>query len=288
MNNPANISRKITLKAFNMLDPHTLAQQGWELEQQEKYPEAIALYQKAWQLQPDSLWSEALNLLAIEAAEKQQSQLAQQLWQQAITQAPDYPEAHFNLGQFLIQEGESRGINYLKEATALDPNWPEAHYQLGLQQCNQGQFPEAEASLKHAISLQPDWADPYYTLGMVYYHQKLWQKAKKLFLKVLSIQPEYSDAHFALGQIFFCTLNYEKATAAYERFLSLSKSRPQRESALLNMAWIYCFYKKDFDKPIELAQQIVNYDLDNIGITITLLYSYLNKGQLTSAWSVGS
>ncbi len=337
-----------------MLDPHTLAQQGWELEQQERYPEAIALYQKAWQLQPDSLWPEALNLLAIEAAEKQQPQIAEQLWQQAITQAPDYPEAHFNLGQVLIQKGENRGINYLKEAAALDPNWPEAHYQLGLQQCNQGQFAEAEASLKQAISLQPDWVDPYHTLGMVYYHQKLWQpataafqraidlgnsdattyyhlgvawleqgqfaeaeaslkqaislqpdwvtpyhtlsmtyyhqnlwqKTKELCLKMLSIQPEYSTAYFLLGQILFYTLNYDKAIAAYENFLSFSKSSSLREVALMNMAWAYQFYR-DFDKSIELAQQIIDYDLNNIGTTITLVHSYFDKGEFTSAWSVG-
>jgi tetratricopeptide (TPR) repeat protein len=121
---------------------------------------------------------------------------------------------------------------------------------------------------------------------MTYYHQNLWQKTKELCLKMLSIQPEYSTAYFLLGQILFYTLNYDKAIAAYENFLSFSKSSSLREVALMNMAWAYHFYR-DFDKSIELAQQIIDYDLNNIGTTITLVHSYFDKGEFTSAWSVG-
>ena len=54
------------------------------------------------------------------------------LLRQALELKPNYPEAHYNLGIALKEQGDlTAAINSYNTALQLKPNYPEAHLNLG-------------------------------------------------------------------------------------------------------------------------------------------------------------
>ena len=70
--------------------------------------------------------------LAVRYMEVGQVALAEQELREAIRLAPDFPDAHYNLGSVLQAQGSIRqAIGAYRRAIALDPTYSEAHNNLG-------------------------------------------------------------------------------------------------------------------------------------------------------------
>jgi tetratricopeptide (TPR) repeat protein len=118
---------------------------------------------------------------------------AERFWKVAVANAPDYAEAHYNLGVLQFQRGHlpaaahsfsrvvllspahaaamnnlgavlvklrrfAEAAVLLQRSVALDPANPQAFNNLGLALIELGRIPEARASLAQAIRLKPDFS----------------------------------------------------------------------------------------------------------------------------------
>ena len=89
-------------------------------------------------------------------------------YEQAITLRGDYGEAYNNLGNALLERGDSaRAIEALRKAVALMPGAADARANLGNAYKAAGMLTAAEEAYRKAIALQPNSAAAYQNLAMV-------------------------------------------------------------------------------------------------------------------------
>ena len=82
---------------------------------------------------------------------------AEASFREAIRLAPDFAEAHANLGLLLDQEGmPSEAEHHYLHSITLNPDLGNTHMNLGALLANQKRFEEAEAAYRRALELIPD------------------------------------------------------------------------------------------------------------------------------------
>ncbi|NJL42331.1 MAG: GNAT family N-acetyltransferase [Pseudanabaena sp. SU_2_4] len=119
---------------------------GLALQEQGKWEEAIACYQKARELQPDSLEIEVSLANALHAQRKLSSE-----------EKARYAVMNLDLGNKSRQEGDLKiAIVYYRQAIEMNPDLVDAHFNLGLVLQEQGKWEEAIACYQKAREFQPD------------------------------------------------------------------------------------------------------------------------------------
>ena len=82
------------------------------------------------------------------------------LYRAALSTAPDYAEAHANLGHELLKAGHlDQALTHLTRSLALNPNLAGAQGDLGLLLAARGQFDQARLHIERALSIAPATAD---------------------------------------------------------------------------------------------------------------------------------
>ena len=124
--------------------------------------------------------------LAVRYLDIGQVALAREHLEQSIALAPDFPDAHYNLGGVALAEGDAAAaITAYREAIALRPNYPEAHNNLGGLLTATGALDEALVHYRLAVRFDPGHSGAHYNLA-----------------NVLLARGETQDAirHYRLGQ----------------------------------------------------------------------------------------
>lgn len=82
---------------------------------------------------------------------------AEEYFRQALQLAPNYAQAHLQLGRVLENRGDKKGaFEEYKDAVAYAPQWAEAHFHYG-RLCNQfGDYLCARYSFEQVLKLAPD------------------------------------------------------------------------------------------------------------------------------------
>jgi len=141
-----------------------LLERGAALEQEERYNEAVRLYQEAQELMPDDV----APYLALAGAYKALGE-----WDNALEQS--------------------------KKAVEVDPEDAGAQRELGLLLCLHSEYEPCIEALEKAIELAPDDSlNRYWQQGA----QDGVEKAREQYLKALRLDPEYGQAYFALGTLY--------------------------------------------------------------------------------------
>ncbi len=121
---------------------------------------AADAYRRALELAPD--WIEAHINLGTTLYGLQQMEEAQQHYTTAAQIEPGNPLAHFNLGCVLEQLGDTdRAIEHLRRAVHIAPSLADAHLNLALAYEKRGQKHEARKHLSQYLLYEPrgPWAD---------------------------------------------------------------------------------------------------------------------------------
>ena len=149
-------------------------------------------------------------------------QEAELLLRKAIAIKPDFPEAHYNLGNTLTDLGELQEAELsLRQAIELKPNYAKAHSNLGIVFRSLGKLQEAELSTRKAIELKPDFSQAHYNLGNILRDFGNLQDAEISTRKAIELNPCLTEAHINLGNILREIGNLHEAESSLRKAIEI-------------------------------------------------------------------
>ena len=128
---------------------------GNVLRKRRRFDEAAARYRRAIEIAPD--YAEAHNNLGVVLDDPGQSAEAAEHFRKALEINPEYVYAHNNLGVLLLRQGKcSDAIEHFQAAIALAPKFAQPHANMGRALSLQGRNAEAAAQWRTFLRLKPD------------------------------------------------------------------------------------------------------------------------------------
>jgi predicted O-linked N-acetylglucosamine transferase (SPINDLY family) len=256
---------------------------GVAYEESERLDEAVASYERALALQPDS--ADAYNNMGVALRKQGKLTEASASYRQALFINPHFAMAHNNLGVAFQDEGKLHEAEACyRQAIAISPAYCDPHNHLGNILSAQGNVAEAEGCYREALRIQPDNAETLNNLAMLlgstgnvaeaiecleaavrvkpYFaeaHNNLGAMLTKVgnifqgqihYQRALELRPTYSEAHYNLGNALLDQARPGEAIKSFQRALEL---RPDTQSARGN--YLMCLnYLPDVDPDFVLAE----------------------------------
>ncbi|MDQ7783904.1 MAG: tetratricopeptide repeat protein [Desulfomonilaceae bacterium] len=176
---------------------HILSNYGGELMKARRYPEAIALFEKALAIQPES------------------------------------HEIHGNLGSASLGQGRAgQAVKYFQKAIELKPDSAKAQMELGNAYLKLGKTSEAVTHYERARGLTPRSAVPLVGLANVLHLVGKPEEAVAAYRRAIDLDPASADAHTRLGNILLGRGKVHDALSHYE---SAVKASPHSAIAYNNV-----------------------------------------------------
>ena len=124
-------------------------------------------------------------------------------FKQAVKDAPEYAEAHYNLGRFQLEHQNLSGaVEQYKAAIGCRKRFPEALNNLGEAYLRLGESERAIQSFQAALDIRPGFVAAHFNLGMALNEQGMRKEAEKQFRQTLVLAPQTAAAHIELGLLF--------------------------------------------------------------------------------------
>lgn len=160
----------------------------------------------------------ALGMIAQQAG----SRLAIDLFGMVLAATPDHIDAHFYLGNALLQDGRlaDAEASYAR-ALAVAADHADAIYQLGVIAHLQGRLDEAIARYRQAIALQPDAPAKLGNLGVALDAQDRFAEAAHCLRQALALDPQNAETFFNLGNTLKSLGQTDEAIACYRHAIEL-------------------------------------------------------------------
>jgi tetratricopeptide (TPR) repeat protein len=278
----------------------------------------------------ESLWSATLAAnpqawgahynLGLVLAKKNQTDLAENHFRQALDIDPSFAEAHYNLGILLLSQGRipeaishleksanlkkdfsdahyglavaySRlnltelAVKQLHETVRLRPDYAEAYYQLGVGLESQEKSEEAADSLTHAVALRPDYPEAQFLLGQILARQGRTGAAVEHYVSALRSKADFADAHTRLAA---CLAEQGKSEESLRHYLEAIRLNPRDLEAQNNAAWLLATHPddhiRDGQKALELARSAVELAQGKVPTVLgTLAAAYAEAGRFAEA-----
>ncbi|MCY3843252.1 MAG: tetratricopeptide repeat protein [Acidobacteria bacterium] len=228
--------------------------------------------------------------LAVRYMEVGQVALAEQELREALRLAPDFPDAHYNLGSVLQAQGSVRqAIGSYRRAIAIDPTYSEAHNNLGALLDTTGDRANALAHYRLAVEFGPREAAAHYNLGLALMARRRADEpvteAVEAFRQAVALDPGYADARASLGAALLVEGDPEAAIAQYEQAVALDPAAPR---ALVELAWLLATAPegalRDVGRAIALAERARSlYGSTHPVVLDTLAAAYAGDGRFEEA-----
>jgi predicted O-linked N-acetylglucosamine transferase (SPINDLY family) len=145
----------------------------------------------------------------------------------ALTLAPDYVEARYNLATALhrLQRYEAAAVHY-RQVVAVDAGNADAHNNLGAALQELKRFDEAVAHFRKTLALNPNHAQAHNNLATAFKEIGRFDEAAAHYQKALAINPGDAEVHSNLGSVL---LELKRYDAAAEAFDAAIKHNPELE-----------------------------------------------------------
>jgi tetratricopeptide (TPR) repeat protein len=181
-----------------------------------------------------------LDLLAIIARQRGNSERAVELWEKLVTRQPVNAEAHFELGQDLIRVGRaSEALSHWETAIEINPDYGEALYNLqlyvGREQPEKAQVygtRYTDFRKRHELTEWPDALD-YFALNSA--RSRNWPQAVARLREAMAICKgcrSEQDIHKSLGLIYSRCGDFERGKAELHKALDLRSNDAEAAEAL--------------------------------------------------------
>jgi tetratricopeptide (TPR) repeat protein/2-polyprenyl-3-methyl-5-hydroxy-6-metoxy-1,4-benzoquinol methylase len=194
--------------------------EGNALEEQGRFPEALARYEAAVQADPQCARAHVNrgNIL-LARGEIDEARSAYEL---AIACDPRYAGAHFNLGNLLTRAGEfERALLHYQTAIDIRPDFADAFVALGNALDSLGRAAEAAQSYERALAINPGYAEVHLNLGMLAATQGRNDEAVICMRRAIGIRPDNASAHYHLGVALFGLGRNAEAADSFRAALAL-------------------------------------------------------------------
>lgn len=206
--------------------PTALEQQAFQLIQQNRHQEALAIYNALIQ-QGTSSHLVYFNAAAITTLQGDRLG-AIALLQTALDINPNHANSHFSLGNALQQEGQQEGaIHHYRQAIELDPTFAQAHNNLGIALQSLKNPEQALACLETAVELLPSDANSLFNLGNVLIDLNRIEQAIEAYERAAELGCQLPMLFNNLGNAFREIGRLEASQAAFERALKLDPQLPE-------------------------------------------------------------
>jgi tetratricopeptide (TPR) repeat protein len=238
--------------------------QGRQLAQSGKHAEAIPLFQKALEEEPDN--QAVIYALGLSSLEVGNAADAEAAFQKLLALNPEYPAANYYLGraqaagyknaaaiasyrkeidispdkktnllehiaqvQMEMAKTQPAALEQarltLEEIRTADPKNANALSQLAEIYRQQGKRQEQEEMYRLLAEADPQNADvTFFNLGAIAFNANRREEAANNFRKALEVNPKHADAHYQLAQCLVGMGKFPEAVAHYEQYLTLEPS----------------------------------------------------------------
>ncbi len=144
------------------------------------------------------------------------------LWADTVVKCPDNARAHFNLGELLLETGDTAGaIREDREAVRLKPNFASAHNNLADALFQAGDLAGAMQHAGAAVRINPALAEGHVNLGNVFFRTGRMTEALAQYQQAVRLKPDDATMHRNLGSALSGLNRLADATREYERALQL-------------------------------------------------------------------
>ena len=127
---------------------------GREHFNRRRFPEAMAQFRQALELDPDQV--EAHYYLALALTLRGELDPAADHYREVLLRRPDSIDAHYNLGVVQLRQGKPDGaVQHFEQALRLNPEHLDAHYALGSALLKTGQAHAAVSHFEEALRINP-------------------------------------------------------------------------------------------------------------------------------------
>ncbi|QLE56928.1 serine/threonine-protein kinase [Nostoc sp. TCL26-01] len=204
------------VNSINTNNATELTKQGNILFELQRYPDALAIYQKAVTIRPD--YAQGWHGKAKTLGELKQYQKALIAYDKTIQLQPNYVEAWSGRG-FTLQSLQryAEAIASFDKALKLNNNYPEVWNARAVAFSNLKQYDQALKSYEKALEFQPDAYEIWYSKGLVLQNLQEYEKAIDAYNKALEIKSDYAPAWYNLGNAKVKLNRYEDAFQAYDK-----------------------------------------------------------------------
>jgi len=247
-------------------------------EQNERFEEAVAAYEKAFEIEPMDDVRVAIGNLHMRLGNDKEAGK----WLKAGVDSGDTkPEVVYNYAVSLIREEKYHAaIPSLRSVTKQRPEMTQAW--IALAQCLQKtkQYSQAIEPYEKAFELQPDPKLAFH-LGSVAKKAKQYDKAIEAYNKALELDPTYTSAQYNLSLAYMRADRYEEAVEAFDKLVEMEGDSYR---AYYSQGLSF-YYMGRYDEALEsydmaLEQKETKNVLNNIG----LVYDKLGNKKEAAVW----
>ena len=257
---------------------------GNALCQKGKVDEAIVHYQRALQIEPNSV--KAHIVLGNALLQKGNVDEAIPFYQKALQIEPENSEAHNNLGNALLQKGNlNEAITQFQKALQVKPDYADACYNLGNALLQKGNVDKAISYYQKALQIEPKSVKAHINLGNAMFQKGNADEAIPHYQTALQIKPENSEAHNNLGNALLQKGKVDEAIVHYQKALQI---KPDNVEVQKNLAWVLATCPqaslRNGNKAVELAQRANQLTGDGNPVFLgTLAAAYAEAGRFPEA-----
>ena len=205
---------------------------GITLAHQERFPDAIAAYQKAIAIAPRDPQTNFNLGLAYFKTNRLNDAIAP--LRTAAEVMPDYPQIDLILGMSLYGAGHFRAAGAALERSRAEGQAQTAEFQQVLAQCylRTKEYEKATTELTGLLRLNPDSASTHMFLGEAEDANGRSDKAIEQFRLAIAADDRLPDLHFGLGYLLWKDRFYEEAEAQFRKEIALDPKHTQALSYL--------------------------------------------------------
>jgi superkiller protein 3 len=192
----------------------------------------VLLYGAALAAVPDEAKREYNRGIELTQAKKPDSAIAAYL--AAIKIAPDYLDAHINIGALYYEKGDlAKATEHLDEAIALDSNNIPALKSLGQVHFKAKNYDGAIGAFKHYSTLNATDASVWSLLGQAYKKKGDEKNALDAFNKAVAADPKDYKTLYHIGNVHREAKRFTEAMGAYRKAIAIN---PNYVEAYYNLA----------------------------------------------------
>ncbi|MBL8111771.1 MAG: tetratricopeptide repeat protein, partial [Acidobacteria bacterium] len=161
-------------------------------------------------------------------------------YRRLVQRFPGEVEHYLRLAKLLVGEQRpAEAIDVLRRGLVVDPDDRYLHNTLSNVYSDAGRHEEAIAEANRTVALDPQEPNALDTLAAAHHWAGHYEEALEVYGRALSLNPEFGVAIIHLGNLHFEMGRYRDALAAFERYGKLASADWERVRSLDSQIWLH-------------------------------------------------